>query len=156
MPALVTTGLMLGVGHARGGPRAGLGLSAHPRSAALSLLLLDASCWRQATAVSPCCRAGVAARTLRAANVVTALMVAGLFGFQFLLALFLSDVLGWGGVATGLAYLPGPLAIALISLGVAARLGRRFGYRPVLVIGLIVVTGGFALLARIPLDIARS
>lgn len=151
--ALVTAGLMLAVATIVGTGPQGWASARTLGSGVLSVLLLAGFVVRQATAATPLLPLHVfRARDLRGANAVMALMVAGLFGFQFLLALFLQGVLGWGAVATGLAYLPGPLAIAVISLGAAARLGHRLGYRTVLVAGLIVVAGGFALLARVPLD----
>lgn len=150
---LVTGGLMLAVSTIAGTGQHGWASARTVGSAALSLALLAGFVARQASAATPLLPLRIfRSGETSAVNAVQALMVAGLFGFQFLLALFLTGVLGWGPVATGLAYLPGPLGIAVISLGVAARVGVRFGARAVLVGGLVVVAGGLALLARVPVD----
>lgn len=150
---LATAGLMLAVATLTGTPSTGWASARTLGSAALSLLLLAGFLVRQATAATPLLPLRVfRSRDLVAANAVQALMVAGLFGFQFLLTLFLQDVLGWDAVATGLAYLPAPLAIAVISLGASARLAARFGVRRVLLAGLGILASGFALLARLPVD----
>ncbi|MFE9688196.1 MFS transporter [Micromonospora sp. NPDC005806] len=89
---------------------------------------------------------------LVAANAVQFLMVAAYFGFQFLLALYLQLVLGLDPAATGFAFLPTPLVIAAVSLGVAGRLVARFGARTVLAGGLVLAAAGFLLLTRLPVD----
>jgi MFS family permease len=84
-----------------------------------------------------------------AANVVQALMVAGMLGFQFVLPLYLRRVLGYGPAVTGLAFLPITVAIAAISLGAAPRLNTRFGARAVLLASLPLLAAGLALLTRV-------
>jgi MFS family permease len=91
-------------------------------------------------------------RYLWGANLVQILFVAGLFGFQFLLALYLQSVNGYTAVETGLAYLPGPIVIAVISLGFSARLMTRFGGRTVLLSGLVLTVAALVLLARLPVN----
>jgi MFS family permease len=83
-------------------------------------------------------------------NLVQAMMVAGLFGFQFLGVLYLQQLLGYDPLRAGLAFLPVPVVVAVVSLGVTARLGARVGLRPVLVAGLTAVTLGLALLTGLP------
>jgi EmrB/QacA subfamily drug resistance transporter len=90
-------------------------------------------------------------RTVTGANVVQALMVAGLFGMFFLGALYLQRVLGYDSIEVGLAFLPVALAIGILSLGVTARLIVRFGARATLLPGLALVAGGLALFQRAPL-----
>lgn len=83
-------------------------------------------------------------------NLVQVLMVAGLFGYQFLGVLYLQQLLGYGPLQAGLAYLPVPLVIAAVSLGLSARLITRVGLRTVLVTGLALITAGLTLLTRLP------
>ena len=71
-------------------------------------------------------------------------------GFQFLNALFVQRVMGYDALGTGLAFLPTPIVIGLVSLFAAARLTARFGPRPVLLAGLAVLFAGLLLLARMP------
>ena len=72
------------------------------------------------------------------------LIFAAGFGFQFLLALFVQRVMGFDALRTGLAFLPTPVAIGVVSLLVAPRLTARFGPRPVLLAGLTVLALGLA------------
>ncbi|TNH23728.1 MFS transporter [Micromonospora orduensis] len=122
-------------------------------AAALAALLLGGFAVRQRTAATPL----LPGRVLRvpglvAANTVQFLMVAAFFGFQFLLAVELQLVLGLDAAATGWAFLPTPVVIAVVSLGLAGRLITRWGARSVLLAGLGLATVGFLLLARLPAD----
>ena len=118
--------------------------------AAVAAALLGGFVWRQATAARPLLPLRVfRSRDVAAANVVQALMVAGMLGFQFVLPLYLRRVLGYGPAVTGLAFLPITVAIAAISLGVAPRLNTRFGARAVLLASLPLLAAGLALLTRV-------
>ncbi|MBE1490482.1 MFS transporter [Plantactinospora soyae] len=86
------------------------------------------------------------------AQLRSVLNLAGLFGFQFLLALYLQSVGGYSSVETGMAYLPGPIVIAVISLGYSAKLITRFGPRAVLLAGMVATAVALALLGRLPVD----
>ncbi|MEU4400620.1 MFS transporter [Micromonospora orduensis] len=122
-------------------------------AAAIAALLLGGFAVRQRAAATPL----LPGRVLRvpglvAANTVQFLMVAAFFGFQFLLAVELQLVLGLDAAATGWAFLPTPVVIAVVSLGLAGRLIARWGARSVLLAGLGLATVGFLLLARLPAD----
>ncbi|MET8118625.1 MFS transporter [Micromonospora sp. NPDC005189] len=122
-------------------------------AAALAALLLGGFAVRQRVAATPL----LPGRVLRvpglvAANTVQFLMVAAFFGFQFLLAVELQLVLGLDAAATGWAFLPTPVVIAVVSLGLAGRVIARWGARTVLLVGLGLATVGFLLLARLPAD----
>ncbi|MFG3707449.1 MFS transporter [Micromonospora sp. NPDC047670] len=150
---LVTGGLMLAVLAIVGTEEHGWASTRTLGVAGLAAALLVAFALRQRSAATPL----LPPRVLRtpdlvAANVVQFLMVAAYFGFQFLLALELQLVLDLDPTATGLAFLPTPVTIAVISLGVAGRLIARHGARTVLVTGLAVAVVAFLLLARIPVD----
>ncbi|WP_242423830.1 MFS transporter, partial [Frankia sp. EI5c] len=150
---LVTAGLMLGVYAIVRGGAEGWGAGGTLWPLAASLLLLTAFVGRQATAARPLLPLRVLrSRTVGGANVILLLMVAGLFGYQLCSALYLQDVFGYDALRTGLAFLPAPLTIAVVSLGVAARLSGRFGARPVIVAGLALVAVALLLLARVPAD----
>jgi EmrB/QacA subfamily drug resistance transporter len=86
------------------------------------------------------------------ANLVQALMVAGMLGMFFLGALYLQRVLGYGPLGVGLAFLPVALAIGTLSLGFSARLIVRFGARAALLPGLLLLVAGLLLLLRAPVD----
>jgi MFS family permease len=89
-------------------------------------------------------------RATGAANVVQALLIAGMMGFQFMFALYLQRALGYRPAAVGAAFLPVAGLIGALSLGWSPRLISRFGARPVLTGGLAVIVAGLALLARVP------
>ena len=106
---------------------------------------------RQALARRPLLPLGLLrSRDVSGANAVQILLVAGFFGFQFLGALYLQNVLHYGAIETGLAFVPTPIAIAVLSLRVSAPLANRFGARAVLLAGMVISIGGFLLLARAP------
>jgi MFS family permease len=79
------------------------------------------------------------------------LFVAGLFGFNFLGTLYLQRVEHYSPLQASFAFLPLAVALAGISLGLAARLNLRFGPRKVLLAGLVLVILALALAARAPL-----
>ncbi|WP_431898549.1 MFS transporter [Nonomuraea sp. bgisy101] len=150
---LVTAGLMVGVytivkveEHGWGSART-LGLGA------LSIVLLAAFAARQASARSPLMPLRVfRSRDLTGANLVQVLMVGAMSGFQFLAVLYMQRVLGYGAAETSLAGLPVALALAVVSLGLSARLNTRFGPRAVLPAGLTLLTAALALFIRAPVD----
>jgi MFS family permease len=91
-------------------------------------------------------------RNLSGANAIQALMVAGMFGMFFLGALYLQKVLGFDSLEIGLAFLPVPALIGILSLGFSAKLNLRFGPRATLIPGLVAVAAGMALFSRISVD----
>ena len=148
---LVTSGLMLGIHTVvkvgeRGwtsAPTLGFG--------ALAAALLVAFVIRQATARNPLVPLRIfRSRLVSGANGVQVLMVAALFSFQILVALYLRTVLGYGATRTGLAMLPAAAVIGAVSLGASARLNARFGERAVLLVGLVPLIGVLGLLIRVP------
>jgi EmrB/QacA subfamily drug resistance transporter len=149
--ALITAALMLGVytivkaaDHGWGSGRT-LGLGA------VSAALLAGFVLRQARAAHPLLPLRIfRSRNTSGANLVQAVMVAPMFGFQFLVALYLQRVLGYDAIGTGIAFLPVTTAIGLTSLLVAARLIARIGPRGVLVGGLLTLAAGFVVLTRLP------
>ncbi|QIQ01950.1 MFS transporter [Streptomyces liangshanensis] len=150
---LVTGALMLGVYTLVRTADHGWGSGRTFVLGALSLLLLAAFAVRQRYAADPLLRLGLLrSRTVTGANLVQVLMVAGMFTFQYLGALFLQRVLGLGELATGVAFLPAPVVIGVMMLGFSARLNTRFGPRPLLFGGLILIVGGLALFGRAPAD----
>jgi predicted MFS family arabinose efflux permease len=148
---LVTAGLMLGVYAIVGTARYGWG-SAHTLVlAGIAVLLLAAFIVRQAkgTAATPLLPLRIfSARGVVGANLAQILVIAAAFGFQVLITLYAQRVLGYGPSGAGLGLLPTAIVIAVISLGVSARLISRFGERGVLVAGLALIVVALALLSR--------
>ncbi len=87
-------------------------------------------------------------KSLQIANTIVLLFSASLFPMWFVSSLYLQQVLGLSPLDTGLIFLPMTVMIMLV----ASRTGKLvslFGVRPVLGSGLIMLTTGMLLLARI-------
>ncbi|HYF18649.1 MAG TPA: DHA2 family efflux MFS transporter permease subunit [Ramlibacter sp.] len=89
-------------------------------------------------------------RNLAVANVAGVLWAAAMFAWFFMSALYLQLVLGYTPMQVGLAFLPGNLVMAFLSLGASARIVVRWGIRGPLAGGLLVAALGLALFARAP------
>ncbi|MBM2615209.1 MFS transporter [Actinoplanes sp. LDG1-06] len=149
---LITGGLSLGVysivrtGEPQAGPAAAV-------TGALAVLLILGFLLRQHTAARPLIPLTILARPwLLKANAAVVLVFATGMGFQFLNALFVQRVMGYDALGTGLAFLPTPIVIGLVSLFVAPRLTGRLGPRPVLMAGLTLLVAGLLLLGRMPVS----
>ncbi|MEU2296161.1 MFS transporter [Streptomyces antibioticus] len=149
--ALVTGALMLTVYVIVGaGDRDG---TATALLALLAVALFTGFVLRQARAARPLLRLRLfGSRLLSGANAVQILMIAPMYGFQFIGALYLQRVLGYGELATGTAFLPAPVVIGVLMLGLSARTVGRFGPYRVLLTGLALIAVGMALLGRAPAD----
>ncbi|GGQ51782.1 MFS transporter [Streptomyces flaveolus] len=148
---LVTAGLMLGISTVVKAEEYGWASGRTLGLGALAAVLLAAFLVRQATAKNPLMPLRVfRSRSVSGANLVQVLMVAALFSFQILVALYLQKVLGYGAAETGLAMLPAAAVIGAVSLGASARLNARFGERNVLLAGIVLLIGVLGLLARVP------
>jgi EmrB/QacA subfamily drug resistance transporter len=90
-------------------------------------------------------------RSLAAADATMLLVAAALFCVFFFCTLYLQQVLGYNALKTGVAYLP--LSLTLIaSSALASQVVDRFTPKPVLVLGLLIATVGFALFTRLQPD----
>jgi predicted MFS family arabinose efflux permease len=117
----------------------------------LALALLVGFVLRQRRVREPLVRLGIfASRAVAGGNTAQLLMVAGMLGFQFIAAQYLQNSLGYEPAAAGLAMLPIPLVIAVVSLSCSGRLIGRFGAFRVLVVGEALLVVGLLLLARPP------
>jgi EmrB/QacA subfamily drug resistance transporter len=87
-------------------------------------------------------------RTITGINVSAVLIAAALFSMFFFISLYMQQVLGFSALEAGLAYLP--LAVGIIvTAGATAGLVTRFGFKPVLVSGLIVTAGGLVWFSQV-------
>jgi EmrB/QacA subfamily drug resistance transporter len=87
-------------------------------------------------------------KPLRDANNIVLLFSASLFPMWFVSSLYLQQVLGLSPLSTGLIFLPMTLMIFFVA-GRAGKLVSAFGVRPVLGSGLVMLTAGLLLLAKI-------
>ena len=87
-------------------------------------------------------------RTLTAANVVGLLLGASLFSMFFYISLYMQQVLGYSPIHAGLSYLP--LAVTLIvAAGLGGQLVTRFGFKPILAVGMLLVALGLLWFSRV-------
>jgi EmrB/QacA subfamily drug resistance transporter len=115
------------------------------------LALLAGFVARQARAANPLVPLRVfASRTVSVANLMFALVVAGVFGMFFVGALYLQRVLRYDAIEVGLAFLPVAIGIAALALGLAAKLIMRFGAKSTLITGLLLVAAGLIVFRRAP------
>jgi predicted MFS family arabinose efflux permease len=87
-------------------------------------------------------------RTLRGADTVALLIGMSLFSMFFFVSLYMQQVLGFSPLKAGLSYLP--LAVGIIlSAGAASVAVTRFGFKPVLLTGLLFITAGLLWFSRV-------
>lgn len=150
---LLVGALMLTVYTIVGTEDAGWGSARTIGLGVLAIALLAAFVAREQRAAHPLVPLRIfRSRVVTGANVVQMLMISGMFGVFFLGALYYQRILGYDAVEVGLAFLPVALGIAVMSVGVSARLIMRYGARRTLVPGLALVAVGLALFVRAPID----
>ena len=88
-------------------------------------------------------------RSLSASSVVRGLTFSAMFAVFFFGALYLERILGYGPLATGVAFLPMTLIMAAMSLGLTSKLMMRFGPMRLLVPGMSGVVLGLLWLSRL-------
>jgi len=120
---------------------------------AAALALLVAFIVREARASEPLMPLRIfRSRNVSGANVVQALMVAGMFGTFFLGSLYLQRVLGYDALQIGLAFLPTTLVMGMLSVRYSEPLITRFGARATLLPGLVLTAAALVLFAQAPVD----
>ena len=87
-------------------------------------------------------------RTLRGANVIGLLLGMSLFAMFFFISLYMQQVLGYDPLKAGLAYLP-LAGLIIVSAGGASQLVARFGFKPVLIVGLLFTAAGLFWFSRV-------
>jgi MFS family permease len=87
-------------------------------------------------------------RTISGTNVVALLVAMALFSMFFFVSLYMQLVLGYDALEAGLAYLP--LAVGIIvSAGIASALVTKFGFKPILVAGLVLTAVGLVWFSQV-------
>jgi EmrB/QacA subfamily drug resistance transporter len=151
--ALITGSLMIGTYAILGVSEHGWGAPQTLALNAVSAALFAAFLFRQARVSNPLVPLSLFRnRNLSGANVIQALLVAGMFGMFFLGALYLQRVLGYDALEVGLAFLPATVAMGTLSLGFSEKLIMRFGPRTTLIPGVAMIGVGLLLFARTPVE----
>jgi EmrB/QacA subfamily drug resistance transporter len=90
-------------------------------------------------------------RTVAGANIVGALLGAALFANFFVLTLYVQNVLHYSALRTGVTFLA-TAGTAVLAAGVAQALVTRVGVKPILAVGLALLTAGMVWYTQIPVD----
>ncbi len=88
-------------------------------------------------------------RSLLTANIAMFLAMSGMFAMFFFNTLYIQQVLGYGPLKAGLAFLPFSAGV-MISAGLASQFAPRLGVRAVAAAGMLVAAAGLALLTQLP------
>jgi EmrB/QacA subfamily drug resistance transporter len=148
---LVTLSLMIAVYAVVGGPQAGWVSSGTLGLLATAAALMVAFVIREARVEHPLVPLRLfKLRNVTVSQVIGVLWAGGMFAWFFLSALYLQQVLGYGALEVGLAYLPACVVMAFCSLRVSDRLVMRIGIRTPLTAGLGLVAASLALFAFAP------
>ncbi|HEX2070333.1 MAG TPA: MFS transporter [Thermoleophilaceae bacterium] len=90
-------------------------------------------------------------RTLTGANIVGLLVGMALFSMFFFISLYVQQVLGYEPLKAGLAYVPLSILI-ILSAGAASQLVTRVGFKPTLIAGMLLVSGGLLWFSQVSPD----
>jgi EmrB/QacA subfamily drug resistance transporter len=87
-------------------------------------------------------------RSVTGSNIVMFLVGAAFFSMWYFMSLYMQNVLGYGALKAGLAFVPMAVSI-IIGAQASSRLLPRLGVRPLLLVGTALAAGGFAWLSQI-------
>ncbi len=90
-------------------------------------------------------------RTISGANVAGFIMGTAMFSMFLMLTLYMQQVLGYSPMKTGVAYLA-VAGTAIIWSAVAAQLVTRVGVKPVLVVGMAMLTAGLLYFTQVSVE----
>jgi EmrB/QacA subfamily drug resistance transporter len=146
--AAVTAGMMLAVFGASDGSSSGWVRPAPVASLVAAVVLLVAFLLRESRVAQPLLPLSIfRAVPVRAGALAAFLQMTTAVGLQFFAPLYLQGILGYSPLRSGLAVLPLSLSAFGAARFAAGRLMSRYGQRPVLVAGLLLIGGGVALWA---------
>ncbi len=90
-------------------------------------------------------------RNVAGADLLMLCMASGLFSVFFFTTLYMQEILGYTPIKTGVSFLIVPIAIAITATNVP-RVIQRIGYKPILMVAPLVVSGGLFWISHIPVD----
>jgi EmrB/QacA subfamily drug resistance transporter len=118
----------------------------------VSALLLAAFVWNESRAPHPLMPLSIfKIRNVAGANAMMTPVMASMLGMFFLLSLYIQAVMKYTPVETGIAFLPFPITLALIS-NTVPRLIPKFGYKRFLMAGTLFLASGLLWLSQLSLD----
>ncbi|MQY40012.1 putative MFS-type transporter EfpA [Streptomyces sp. RB17] len=147
---LATAGLMAGVFAFSQAPEWGWANPLTLICFAACVILLAAFVFNERRAADPLVDLGIfTIRNVSGANGMMATVFAGNLGMFFLLTLYMQDIEHYSAIRTGLAFLPFPVILGLVSTRMAG-LVRRFGFRRFLIMGPVLVIIGMLWVSFLP------
>jgi predicted MFS family arabinose efflux permease len=148
--ALVTTGMLLLIYGLVRAPEIGWGSAGTIGALAGALALLAGFTVNELRHPNPLAPMSIfRIRGLAAADITQVLATAGFYAAFFFITLYMQNVLGYGQIAAGTAYLPVTVGFGVAS-AVGVKLFARFGPRPVIATGSLLAAGAIYWLSRIP------
>jgi EmrB/QacA subfamily drug resistance transporter len=118
----------------------------------VAALLLAAFVLIEQRAANPLVRLSIfRVRSLLTANLAMFLAFSGMFAMFFFNTLYIQQVLGFGPLKAGVAFLPFTGGV-MLSAGFASNLAPRIGVRPVAAAGMVLTVIGMVFFARMPVD----
>src|SRR4051794_14753886 len=146
---LVTSGLSsLVYAITRAGEDGWLSAKALSFFAASAILIVGFVVWELRHS-EPLMRIGILRiKTVTGANVAGFILGTATFSLFLMLTLYMQQVLGYGPMKTGVAYLP-VAGGAIFTSAIAAQLVTRIGVKPVLLIGMVSLTLGLAYFTQV-------
>lgn len=149
---LVTSGLVLLVFVVSRAPAWGWQSASTLMYGALSILLLVAFVWNESRSSHPLMPLSIFNnRNISGANLMSAPITAGAFGMFFLISLYIQGVLHYSPLMAGLSFLPFPIILGSLSQRMARGV-TKYGYKPFLIAGPLIVAGSMGWLIRLPVD----
>jgi EmrB/QacA subfamily drug resistance transporter len=149
----VTAGLALAVFGIIRAPEEGWGSNTTLLVLAAAVALLAAFVVLQRGRQEPLVRLGIfRTPNLGGANLAQLLLGAAWIPMWFFLNLYLQQVLGFGAFEGGAALLPMTIAIMVLMVVVAPRVINRFGFKPPIIAGLVVLAVGLGALSLVRPD----
>jgi EmrB/QacA subfamily drug resistance transporter len=120
--------------------------------AAVAIALLTAFVLTERRSPAPLVRLGIfRIRSLTVANLVLFGVAGGLFANFFFASLYIQQVLGYGPLKAGLAFLPVTAGIGF-GAGLSGQLIKRIDIRWVTLGGMVMASAGLLYLSRVPVD----
>jgi EmrB/QacA subfamily drug resistance transporter len=148
---LVTSGLMTLVYGLTEAPHWGWLSTGTLGFLATSIALLAAFLWNESRASHPLMPLSIfKIRNVAGANAIMTPIVASMLGMFFLLSLYIQVVMKYEPVQAGIAFLPFPAMLAIIS-NTVPRLIPKYGYKRFLMIGTLLLAAGLVWLSQLTL-----
>ncbi len=119
---------------------------------AASAVLMAVFLWNETKSHSPLVPLSIfKRRTLTGANIIGFGLGTMIFGMFFLLSLYMQQVLGFSAMETGFGYLAVALTV-IVAATVSQGLVTKLGVKPVLVVGMALLTIGLVYFTQVSVD----